>query len=390
MSNRFFQGIVYQLKESINRTVGVIDENGSIVSCSDLIKIGETFENVIPSITASMECVVEDGYTFKPLDSKSGLEYVAFIEGTDEMAAKFVSIVAITLANTKQYFDEKYDKNNFVKNVILDNILPGDIFIKSKELHFETEAYRVAMLIRLSDKSDVSAFDILQGLFPEKQKDFIKLYGGILKVRNVLSSFDEFNGMGILSDRDIQDYHSMYISLYEQWRVINHKDKDNINDDVKFEMELIKQVEINIDYILMLIKKYQSGGHKDKEIIVNIQKSVDSSMELRSKKDLIMNFIDSLTPTSDIDADWKTYVGQQKLVELNKIIEEEKLNQNETYKFIDDCFRDGFVQSTGTAINKILPPVSLFTKNNDRGAKRATVLEKIVNFFNRFKDIVSN
>jgi len=120
-----------------------------------------------------MECVVEEGYTFKPLDSKSGLEYVAFIEGTDEMAAKFVSIVAITLANTKQYFDEKYDKNNFVKNVILDNILPGDIFIKSKELHFETEAYRVAMLIRLSDKSDVSAFDILQGLFPEKQKDFI-------------------------------------------------------------------------------------------------------------------------------------------------------------------------------------------------------------------------
>lgn len=173
MSNRFFQGIVYQLKESINRTVGVIDENGIVVSCSDLIKIGETFENVIPSISASLECVVDSGYTFKPLDSKSGLEYVAFIEGTDDIAAKFASIVAITLANTKQYFDEKYDKNNFVKNVILDNILPGDIFIKSKELHFETEAFRVAMLIRLSDKSDVSAFDILQGLFPEKQKDFI-------------------------------------------------------------------------------------------------------------------------------------------------------------------------------------------------------------------------
>lgn len=173
MSNRFFQGIVYQLKESIDRVVGVIDEYGSIVSCSDLIKIGETFENVIPSISASMECVTDDGYTFKPLDSKSGLEYVAFVEGTDELAAKFVSVVAITLSNTKQYFDEKYDKNNFVKNVILDNILPGDIYIKSKELHFETEAFRVAMLIRLSDKSDVSAFDILQGLFPEKQKDFI-------------------------------------------------------------------------------------------------------------------------------------------------------------------------------------------------------------------------
>ncbi len=173
MSNRVFQGMVYQLKESIDRTVGVIDENGTIISCSDLIKIGETFENVISSINASMDSVVGEGYTFKPLESKSGLEYVAFIEGTDELASKFASIVAIALSNTKQYLDEKFDKNNFVKNVILDNILPSDIFIKSKELHFETEAYRVAMLIRLSDKSDVSAFDILQGLFPEKQKDFI-------------------------------------------------------------------------------------------------------------------------------------------------------------------------------------------------------------------------
>lgn len=223
----------------------------------------------------------------------------------------------------------------------------------------------------------------------EKQKDFIRLYGGILKVRNILSSFDEFIGNGILTDRDVQDYHSMYISLYEEWRNKNKKDKDNINDDVVFEMELIKQVEINIDYILMLIKKYQSGGQKDKEIIVNIEKSVDSSMELRSKKDLIMNFIASLTPASDVDKDWKSYVGQQKLVELDKIIEDEKLNKDETYKFIDNAFRDGFVPTTGTAINKILPPMSLFTKNNDRGAKRTTVLEKIINFFNRFNDIIS-
>lgn len=173
MSNRVFQGIVYQLKESIGRTVGVIDENGTIISCSDLIKIGETLENAISLINASTGTVVADGYTFKPLEQKTGLEYVAFVEGTDEFAQKFVSVVAIALSNTKQYLDEKYDKNNFVKNVILDNILPGDIYIKSKELHFETEAYRVAMLIRLSDKSDVSAFDILQGLFPEKQRDFI-------------------------------------------------------------------------------------------------------------------------------------------------------------------------------------------------------------------------
>lgn len=173
MSNRFFQGVVYQLKETIDRTVGVIDDNGVIISCSDLIKLGEVFENVISSISATRECVVDEGYTFKPLDSKSGLEYVAFVEGTDDMAAKLVSLVAITLANTKQYYDEKFDKNNFVKDIIMDNILPGDIFLRARELRFETDACRAVLLIRLSDRSDVSAYDILQGLFPEKQKDFI-------------------------------------------------------------------------------------------------------------------------------------------------------------------------------------------------------------------------
>ena len=173
MSNRFFQGVVYQLKESIGKTVGVIDENGVVISCSDLIKIGEVHENIISSITATMDSVKEDGYTYKPLSSKAGLEYVAFIEGTDEITERFLSVVVITLSNIKQYYDEKYDKNNFINNVILDNILPGDVYIKARELHFETEACRVCILIRLSDKSDVSAYDILQGLFPDKQKDFI-------------------------------------------------------------------------------------------------------------------------------------------------------------------------------------------------------------------------
>ncbi len=173
MSNRFFQSIVYQLKDSIDRTVGVIDENGTVISCSDLIKIGEVHENVISSISATMESIVEGGYTYKPLNSRSGLEYVAFVEGADEMAARYINLITITLTNIKQYYDEKFDKNNFVKNVILDNILPGDIYIKAKELRFEVEAYRVVILIRLSDKSDVSAYDILQNLFPDRQKDFI-------------------------------------------------------------------------------------------------------------------------------------------------------------------------------------------------------------------------
>ena len=223
----------------------------------------------------------------------------------------------------------------------------------------------------------------------KEQKNFIKLYGGILKVRNVLSSFDEFEGKGILTDRDLQDYQSEYLRLYEEWRNKNHKDNENINDDVVFEMELVKQVEINIDYILMLVKKYQSGGQKDKEIIINIQKAVDASMELRSKRDLIMNFIASLTPNGDVDKDWKSYVNEQKVIELNRIILEENLNKEETYKFINNVFRDGFVPTSGTAINKILPPVSLFTKTNDRGKKRTSVLDKIKSFFERFKDITT-
>lgn len=223
----------------------------------------------------------------------------------------------------------------------------------------------------------------------KEQKNFIKLYGGILKVKNVLSSFDAFEGKSILSERDFQDYQSEYLRLYEEWRNKNHKDNENINDDVVFEIELVKQVEINIDYILMLVKKYNSGGQQDKEIIINIQKAVDASMELRSKKDLIMNFIASLKPDGDVDKDWKKYVNEQKVVELNRIILEENLNKEETYKFINNVFRDGCVPTTGPAINKILPPVSLFTKNNDRGKKRASVLDKITAFFERFKDIAT-
>lgn len=173
MSNRFFQGVVYQLKESVDRMVGVLDEYGTVIACSDLIKIGEKHDKVIPSINATMNIVKDDEYTYKPINQGPGLEFIAFIEGTDELADKFISLVVIALSNIKQYYDEKFDKNNFVKNVILNNILPGDIYIKARELHFETEASRVVILIRLSDKSDVSAYDILQSLFPDKQKDFI-------------------------------------------------------------------------------------------------------------------------------------------------------------------------------------------------------------------------
>ncbi|HPT73081.1 MAG TPA: type I restriction endonuclease subunit R, partial [Candidatus Cloacimonadota bacterium] len=221
----------------------------------------------------------------------------------------------------------------------------------------------------------------------QNQKDFIKLYGTILKVRNIISTFDEFIGLEILTERDVQDYHSMYIDLYNEIRGKNKGDSENVNDDIVFEMELIKQVEINIDYILELIKKYHAGHQKDKEIIISINKAVDSSVELRNKKDLIERFMASLNPTTNVDQDWHSFVDERRSEELDKIINDENLNKEEAYRFITNAFRDGYVQETGTAITKVLPPVSRFSKTGERTKKRESVLERFKAFFNRFWDI---
>ncbi|HPM01301.1 MAG TPA: type I restriction endonuclease subunit R, partial [Candidatus Cloacimonadota bacterium] len=221
----------------------------------------------------------------------------------------------------------------------------------------------------------------------QQQKDFIKLYGNILKVRNILSTFDEFKGNEILTERDVQDYHSMYIDLYNEFRKKDKGDRENINDDIVFEMELIKQVEINIDYILSLIKQYHEGHLKDKEIVINISKAIDSSVELRNKKDLIDQFINSLNPATNVDEDWQTFIDTKKIEELDQIIAEETLNKAETYKYINNAFRDGFVQVTGTALTRVMPPVSRFTPTGERTKKKESILEKLCAFFNRFRDI---
>ncbi|MDR3137917.1 MAG: type I restriction endonuclease subunit R [Tannerellaceae bacterium] len=221
----------------------------------------------------------------------------------------------------------------------------------------------------------------------QAQKEFIKLYGGILKVRNILSSFDEFIGNEILTERDVQDYHSMYIDLYNEFRNKNKGDSENVNDDIVFEMELIKQVEINIDYILELIRKYHEGHLQDKEIVVSIRKAIDSSMELRNKKDLIEQFIASLTPATDVDDDWREYVDEKKIEELNRIIVDENLNRIETEVFMKNAFQDGFVPETGTAITKLLPPLDPFAPNNQYTEKKTTVIEKLKSFLNRFLGI---
>jgi len=240
-----------------------------------------------------------------------------------------------------------------------------------------------------------SLIDELLELFPageriigeQAQKDFIRLYGAILRMRNILTAFDEFAGNETLSERDVQDYHSAYIDLYNELRKGRESEKENINDDLVFEMELIKQVEINIDYILGLIKRYHEDHTKNKEILVDINKAIDSSVELRNKKDLINQFIASLDIGAVVDEDWRKFVEKKKVEELEKIIRDEKLNRDAAYNFVNNAFRNGAVPVTGTAISKVLPPLSRFSPTGERSRIREKVLTMLTGFFERFFDI---
>lgn len=173
MSNRLFQGIIHQMRDTIDRTLGVIDESSVIIACSDLGKIGEVNEEVTAEALASSDVFQAADYTFKSFGSRPHPEYAVFVGGTDPEARKYVKLLAVSLNSIKQYYDEKYDRGNFIKNVILDNILPGDIYLKSHELHFDSDVSRVCMLIKITDKNDISAYEVLQNLFPDKNKDFI-------------------------------------------------------------------------------------------------------------------------------------------------------------------------------------------------------------------------
>jgi type I restriction enzyme R subunit len=218
----------------------------------------------------------------------------------------------------------------------------------------------------------------------QAEKDFIKLWGAVLRLRNILASFDEFSGNEILSERDFQDYQSAYLDLYDKHRKHNDADKENINDDIEFEIELVKQVTINIDYILQLVAKYHNSNMKDKEILTAIDKAMNSSIELRSKKELIERFINTLNVNSDVDKDWRAFTEKSKSTELEKIIEEECLKPEETRKFIANAYRDGELKSTGTSFASILPPVSMFDKDNSKAKKKTIVLEKLKMFFEKY------
>lgn len=218
----------------------------------------------------------------------------------------------------------------------------------------------------------------------QRQRDFIMLFGAILRMRNLLSSFDEFAGNEILSERDFQDYLGRYQDLRDEWQNRRPKgDKEDITDDIVFEIELIKQIEINIDYILMLVKKYHDSHCNDKEVLITIQKAVDASPELRSKKALIETFIQGINDVSDVLLEWRIFVAEEKEKQLAAIIAEENLKDQETRHFMEHAFRDGSVRTTGTDIDKLMPPISRFGGGN-RAEKKQTIIGKFQAFFERF------
>jgi len=238
----------------------------------------------------------------------------------------------------------------------------------------------------------------LQALFPlgqpivgeAAQKAFIKLFGAILRLKNILTAFDDFAGNEILSQRDFQDYQSVYLNLYAEFRSASEAEKESINDDVVFEIELIKQVEINVDYILMLVEQYlkKKGTGEDKEIRANIERAINASPSLRNKKDLIEQFVDAVSTKGKVDAQWQAFMAAKKTEELERIIAEENLNAEATRAFVDNAFRDGAIPTAGTAITKVLPPVSRFSKDNGHGRKKQTVLDKLAAFFERHFGLV--
>ena len=220
----------------------------------------------------------------------------------------------------------------------------------------------------------------------EEKKTFIQLMSEILRVRNLLSVFDEFVPEAkLIDDMRYQDYLGWYNNYYEEIRSPSHRgEQESIADDIEFEMELVKQVQINIRYILRLVQQYHDSNCEDKEIVVKIRKQIDASPDMRDKRELIEKFIAQMTPEgdADVDAQWEAYIEQEKKEQLDAIISQERLKPQETEAFMQRAFQDGYVTETGTGIAMILPPVNPFLPES--GEKKQTVIERLKAYLQKF------
>ena len=257
----------------------------------------------------------------------------------------------------------------------------GIVLLKPYSVYFDEYTTLVNLL-----KSKFSPRQIPAG--EADKKEFISLYNQILRLRNILSSFDDFQGHALITDADFQDYQSTYIELYNEQKKLVESDRESIIEDLVFEIELVKQIEINVDFILMLVGDLvKSTGNKNKEIQAKIERTINSSYVLRSKKDLILQFIESVNNNTNIDEHWKIFIDEQKAIELDEIITQERLNPQKTRELISNSLSDGELKTTGTAISALLPAQDLFDENNLRGIQKLRVIEKLKAFFERFANL---
>lgn len=265
----------------------------------------------------------------------------------------------------------------------------GIVLLRSYKDYFEgyeengehKRGYR-GLITELSEKYPVG--ERIEG--EQNQKDFIKLFGKVLRMRNILVSFDDFERDDILLPRDLQDYQSEYLDLYAQYRPGGETDKEVINDDLVFEIELVRQAEVNVDYILALVAKFHETNCQDKNILTSIDKAVDASIELRSKKELIHDFINiySSRGNNEIHDAWHQFIKTERESELNQIIKENNLRPDETRRLIDNSFHDGVLKTTGTDVDRIMPVMSRFSKNNNRTGKKRNIIERLLSFFEKY------
>ncbi|GAA7074825.1 HsdR family type I site-specific deoxyribonuclease [Helicobacter pylori] len=224
-----------------------------------------------------------------------------------------------------------------------------------------------------------------------RKKDFIKLFGKILKLENILNSFENFKKDDYINPRDFQDYQSKYLDFYDEMRPEKGRDKEEINDDLIFEIELIKQMEVNIDYILNLIEEFaKEHGVEIQGVKTKIEPIINSSIELRNKKDLIMDFIDKYNKDQEVHAHFQDYTHQKREEEFQNIIEENRLNEEKAYSFMQHAFKGGEISFNGTEFPKIIEEKpSMFGKNSRYQEVKEKVAASLSRFFHRFCDLTS-
>jgi len=235
----------------------------------------------------------------------------------------------------------------------------------------------------LLDNFPLNAFPLIS---EAAKKDFIKLFGSILRSLNMLATFDEFSGNEILSQADYQRYLGFYNDLYRELRGAREGEKESIEDDLVFEIELVKQVEVNVDYILLLVEQYliAKTSEEQDEIRGSISRNVDASPSLRGKKDLIEQFVNTVSPATPVDEQWLSFIAEKKSAELESLIKEEALNAEEPRRFMERAFRDGELKTAGQAVRNILPKIPLLSKDNRYAITKQRVLDKLQVFFERY------